>query len=71
MVTQDEYITQALAVQGGHLAVGRGGFSLHFKRGATLSGYDAEAVKTRWAGRAPLIPGRSPDHRIQPDGAWL
>ncbi len=47
MDRQDEYITQALAVQGGHLTIGRGGYTLHFKRGATLSGYDTDEMKDR------------------------
>ena len=56
MDNQDEYITQALAVPGGHLAIGRGGYSLHFKRGATTSGYDIEEMKARCIARGlPVI----------------
>ena len=56
---QDAYITQALAVQGGHLAIGRGGYSLHFKRGANLSGYDTEEMKARCIARGlPVIDTR-------------
>jgi hypothetical protein len=40
------YIREALTTEGGHLAVGRGGFTLYFARGAFLSGYDCEAIKT-------------------------
>ncbi|WFS69534.1 hypothetical protein CFBP4996_26440 (plasmid) [Agrobacterium leguminum] len=38
------YIEQALASEGGHLQIGRGGFSLHFGL-STLSGYDCETIK--------------------------
>ena len=59
MDRQDDYITQALAVQGGHLAIGRGGFTLHFKRGTTLSGYDADEMKGRCIARGlPVIDTR-------------
>jgi hypothetical protein len=40
-----DYITSALQTEGGHLSVGRGGFTLHFGRGVRLSGYDCEHVK--------------------------
>lgn len=40
-----DYIEQALATQGGHLTIGRGGFSLHFGQGARLTGYDIETIK--------------------------
>jgi hypothetical protein len=41
----DEYIAKALRTDGGHLSIGRGGFTLHFGGGATLSGYDCETIK--------------------------
>jgi hypothetical protein len=41
----DVYVVRALATEGGHLSIGRGGFSLYFSRGAHLSGYDCETVK--------------------------
>jgi hypothetical protein len=41
----DEYIASALGTEGGHLSIGRGGFSLHHAAGAYLSGYDCERVK--------------------------
>src|SRR5712691_5613901 len=31
-----DYITSALQTEGGHLSIGRGGFTLHFGRGARL-----------------------------------
>jgi hypothetical protein len=37
-------IARALATEGGHLLIGRGGFTLHFENG-WLSGYDCETVK--------------------------
>ena len=39
------YIDQALATPGGHLSIGRGGFSLHFGQGAKLNGYDIDTIK--------------------------
>lgn len=45
MTDYASYIEQALATEGGHLQIGRGGFSLHFGNG-WLSGYDCETVKT-------------------------
>jgi hypothetical protein len=41
-----QYITSAVQTEGGHLSVGRGGFILYFGRGARLSGYDCEHIKT-------------------------
>ena len=41
-----DYITSALQTKGGHLSIGRGGLTLHFGRGARLSGYDCESLKT-------------------------
>jgi hypothetical protein len=41
----DEYIASALRTDGGHLSIGRGGFTLYYARGARLSGYDCEQVK--------------------------
>ena len=40
-----EYIARALATEGGHLSIGRGGFVLHFGCGARLSGYDCDIIK--------------------------
>ena len=40
-----DYITSALQIEGGHLSVGRGGFTLYFGRGSRLSGYDCEHIK--------------------------
>ena len=42
---QDTYICRALKVRGGHLSIGRGGFSLYFGRGAHLSGHNAGPIK--------------------------
>lgn len=39
------YIARALATEGGHLAVGRGGATLYFGPGASLSSYDIELIK--------------------------
>jgi hypothetical protein len=40
-----EYIARALRTDGGHLSIGRGGFTLYYARGARLSGYDCDEVK--------------------------
>lgn len=39
------YIESALTTPGGHLSIGRGGFTLHYGEGARLSGYDLDTVK--------------------------
>jgi hypothetical protein len=54
----DEYIAKAKQTPGGHLHIGRGGFSLHFNT-STLSGYDCEPVKTACiASGLPVIDSR-------------
>jgi hypothetical protein len=40
-----DYIASALKTEGGHLSVGRGGFTLHFGNGSRLSGYDCDHIK--------------------------
>ena len=40
-----DYIASALRTEGGHLSIGRGGFTLYYARGAYLSGYDCDEVK--------------------------
>ena len=40
-----DYISGALRTEGGHLSIGRGGFTLYFGCGARLSGYDCESFK--------------------------
>jgi len=41
-----DYIASALRTDGGHLSIGRGGFTLYYARGAHLSGYDCDEVKS-------------------------
>lgn len=54
-----DLIARALATEGGHLAIGRGGFTLHFGRGAWLSGHDADAAKRACAAAGlPVIDSR-------------
>ncbi len=54
------YIREALATEGGHLAIGRGGFTLYFARGAYLSGHDCETIKTACiAAGLPVIDSRA------------
>jgi hypothetical protein len=53
------HIREALTTEGGHLAIGRGGFTLYFARGAYLSGHDSEAIKTACiAAGLPVIDSR-------------
>jgi hypothetical protein len=40
----DRDIARALATAGGHLSIGRGGFTLHYEN-ARLEGYDCDTVK--------------------------
>ena len=40
-----DYIASALRTDGGHLSIGRGGFTLYYARGARLSGYDCDEIK--------------------------
>ena len=40
----DEDIAKALATPGGHLSIGRGGFTLHYEN-SRLSGYDCDVIK--------------------------
>ena len=55
----DEYIASALRTDGGHLSIGRGGFTLYYARGARLSGYDCEPIKAcRIAAGLPVIDSR-------------
>ena len=55
----DDLIARALATAGGHLAIGRGGFTLHFGHGARLSGHDADAAKRACAAAGlPVIDSR-------------
>lgn len=52
-------IAAALATPGGHLSIGRGGFTLHYRSGAMLSGYGCEAIKTQCiAAGLPVIDSR-------------
>lgn len=52
-------IASALASEGGHLSVGLGGFTLHYRCGVTLSGYDCDAIKAQSiAARLPVIDSR-------------
>ena len=55
-----DYIREALATEGGHLAIGRGGFTLYFARGAYLSGHDCDTIKTACiAAGLPVIDSRA------------
>ena len=54
-----DYVTNALRTEGGHLSIARGGFTLHFGRGARLSGYDCESFKAGCiAAGLPVIDSR-------------
>ena len=53
-----EYIARALATEGGHLSLGRGGFVLHYDS-ARLSGYDCDTIKVEAiAAGLPVIDSR-------------
>ena len=55
----EDLIGRALRIEGGHLAIGRGGYLLHFGRGATLSGYDCDRMKAACIARLlPVIDSR-------------
>lgn len=52
-------IAAALATPGGHLSIGRGGFTLHFHDDAMLSGSGCEAIKSQCiAAGLPIIDSR-------------
>jgi hypothetical protein len=40
-----EYIKKATKVEGGHLSIGRGGYTLFFAEGSTLGCYDIDKMK--------------------------
>lgn len=55
-----EYIARALATDGGHLSIGRGGFTLYFGSGARLHGYDCDRIKAECiAAGLPVIDSRN------------
>ena len=57
-MSYQEYIARALATEGGHLSVGRGGFTLHYDN-ARLSGYDCDTIKAEAiAAGLPVIDSR-------------
>ena len=62
----EEYIARALATEGGHLSIGRGGATLYFERG-WLSGCHEERIKAEAiAAGLPVI-----DSRLVPfDRVW-
>ena len=45
MFSTTQYIEKAKTTTGGHLSVGRGGYTLHIGEGQTLSGYDVDLMK--------------------------
>jgi hypothetical protein len=54
-----EHIARALATAGGHLAIGRGGVTLHFDQGSRLSGCAPGAIKeAAVAAGLPVIDSR-------------
>jgi hypothetical protein len=59
------YIARALETEGGHLAIGRGGFTLWFGPGATFSGYDIESMKNACiTAGVPVIDSRLVDFGV-------
>ncbi len=60
--TDAEYIARALTVEGGHLGIGCGGYTLYYARGATLSGYDVQPMKAACtAAGLPVVDSRTVD----------
>ncbi len=56
------HIARALATEGGHLALGRGGATLYFAEGASLSTYDIDPLKNACiAAGLPVIDSRMVD----------
>ena len=55
----DAYIARALATEGGHLSIGRGGATLHFERGR-LSGCAENVVKAAAIAAGPARPATKP-----------
>jgi len=54
----DADVVKALATPGGHLSIGRGGFTLHYEN-SRLSGYDCEFIKqVAIAAGLPVIDSR-------------
>ena len=52
-------IAKALATEGGHLSIGRGGFILWYRDGSRLLGYDPEPIKAACiAAGLPVIDSR-------------
>ena len=61
----DTYVSRTLATEGGHLAIGRGGATLYFGRGASLSSYDIEPIKNACiAAGLPVIDSRMVDFGV-------
>ena len=61
-VSWSAHIERALAVEGGHLEVGRYGYTLYYDRGCRLSGYDLDGMKAACiAAGLPVIDSRSAD----------
>ena len=57
-----ERIKLTLAVENGHLRIGRSGYTLPYAKGTTLSGYDVERMKAdSIAGGLPVIDSRDLD----------
>lgn len=58
-------IAAALVTEGGHLSIGRGGFTLHYRNGSMLSGYGCEEIKLRCIEAGlPVIDSRNVDFDI-------
>lgn len=58
-------IAAALATPGGHLSIGRGGFTLHHRHGAMLSGFGCEAIKAQSIKAGlPVIDSRNVDFDV-------
>lgn len=56
----DNRISEALRTSGGHLSIGRGGYTLYFNSSSRLQGYDCDQMKEACIARGlPVIDSRT------------
>jgi hypothetical protein len=63
----DKRISEALRTPGGHLSIGRGGYTLYFSGSSRLEGYDCDEMKEACIARGvPVIDSRT----VPFDAVW-
>jgi hypothetical protein len=63
----DKRISEALRTPGGHLSIGRGGYTLYFSGSSRLQGYDCDEMKEACIARGvPVIDSRT----VPFDAVW-